>query len=446
MDYDTQLLKQYARTGSERAFRELVERQIHLVNSTALRSVAGDVHLARDVTQEVFTHLARKAASLPDSVVLGGWLHRHTCFTAAKTVRTEIRRRNRERTAMEIDAANENSPPEAHWQQLAPLLDDALNHLSAQDRDAIVLRYLQCRDLRSIGLALGTSEDAAQKRISRALEKLRAFLAGRGITFSSVMLSAAMDAGAATPVPIGLAATISAAALSRAATAKTALTALKTMITSKLSLTAAALVAVAGITAALITNHHSLAADPSAPASSPAITVVPSDAAQGVAAPPAHFTGVAQPPALAAQAQPAPASSSAPAGQSIATASVKIDEPDSALAPTESHSTSVQVFKGVVTTTTTDNGVVQTKTQPIPPSGVLSGTGAISSFAVSSGAAAASFFPIPAGKPISTRVNPDGSTTSTYASPQGGTTEVTVSADGKSRSMKTVSLGPASIP
>jgi hypothetical protein len=121
-----------------------------------------------------------------------------------------------------------------------------------------------------------------------------------------------------------------------------------------------------------------------------------------------------------------------------------IGDPSSASAPNGTYSTSVQVSKGVMTTTTSDNGAVQTKTQPIPASGVISGTGAISSYAVTSGTAAISGFAMPAGKILFSKVNPDGSTTSTYASPQGGTEEVTVSADGKSRSMKSVAFGPAS--
>ena len=298
MNDDTQLLKQYARIGSEQAFGELVERHIQLVNSTALRMVAGDVHLAKDVTQVVFTDLARKAASLPGDLVLGGWLHRHTYFTAAKTVRTEIRRRNRERTAMEINDANESSPPEAHWQQLASVLDDALNHLGAQDRDAIVLRYLQSRDLRSIGLTIGTSEDAAQKRISRALEKLRRFLTHRGITLSGASLATVLDTGASPPVPQGLAASISAAALSGATTANTAstLTILKIMTTSKLSLTLASVVALVGVTAVVVTHMNPVAAD--APV---VVTHVNSVAATVAAAAPT----VANPPMVVA-AVPAP--------------------------------------------------------------------------------------------------------------------------------------------
>jgi len=259
MNDDAQLLRQYVETGSEPAFRELVERHIQMVNATARRMIAGDTHLAQDVTQLVFTDLARKAATLPTDVVLGGWLHRHTCFTAAKAVRTEIRRRTRERTAMELNAVNDSTGASVHWAQVAPVLDDALNRLDAPDRDALVLRFLQQQDLRSVGRALGTSDDTAQKRVTRALEKLRAVLSRRGVAVTSTaLLATSLEAAPFTPVAPGLAALVSAHALSTAAVAGTGLTLLsiKTMITSKLALGLAATVAIAGTTAILVTHSE----------------------------------------------------------------------------------------------------------------------------------------------------------------------------------------------
>jgi DNA-directed RNA polymerase specialized sigma24 family protein len=83
-----QLLAQYAESGSEVAFRDLVTRYVDLVYSAAIRLVNGDTHLAQDVTQTVFADLARMARKLSREVMLGGWLHRHTCFVASKTMRS----------------------------------------------------------------------------------------------------------------------------------------------------------------------------------------------------------------------------------------------------------------------------------------------------------------------------------------------------------------------
>jgi RNA polymerase sigma factor (sigma-70 family) len=218
MSDDTELLHAYLRDGSETAFRELVVRHVPFVLAAARRIVGGDEHLAQDVAQMVFADLAAKAALLPPGVILGGWLHRHTCFSAAKAVRAERRRRVRERTAMELNTINESSAQDSHWLQLAPVLDEALLKLTAVDRDAIILRYFERHDMRAIGEALGITRDAAQKRVLRALDRLRAILAGGGVTFSSALLAAALDGAAVPPVSGVVSSAVSAAALDKAAT------------------------------------------------------------------------------------------------------------------------------------------------------------------------------------------------------------------------------------
>src|SRR5690349_2365427 len=115
-----QLLAEYARTDSDATFRELVSRYVDLVYSTALRLVDGDSHLAEDVTQTVFLDLAGKAATLSPQVMLGGWLHRHTCFVAAKSLRTERRRQSRERQAVEMNALQNDSGSD--FSHVAPML------------------------------------------------------------------------------------------------------------------------------------------------------------------------------------------------------------------------------------------------------------------------------------------------------------------------------------
>jgi len=223
MNDDAQCLDQYLREGSEPAFRKVVERYIALVNSTARRMTGGNVHLAQDITQLVFTDLARKASSLPRGVLLGGWLHRHTCYTALKALRTENRRQKRETIAMELHAINDTSGHDAHWLALAPVLDEALNSLGASDRDVILLRYFQQQDIRSIGQNLGATETAIQKRLGRALEKLRGLLIRRGVTLASAtLLGSTLEAGVVTSVPKEHAATISSKAVA-GATASTGL-------------------------------------------------------------------------------------------------------------------------------------------------------------------------------------------------------------------------------
>src|SRR5687767_12201873 len=103
------LLRDYADTGSDTAFRELVSRYIDLVYSVARRRVDGDTQLAEEISQSVFIDLARKARTLPREILLGGWLHRHTCFVAGTMVRSEQRRRAREKEAVAMNLLHENS-------------------------------------------------------------------------------------------------------------------------------------------------------------------------------------------------------------------------------------------------------------------------------------------------------------------------------------------------
>ncbi len=239
MTNDEQLLHAYARERLESAFNELVARHIDFVYSAALRVVNGDSHLAQDVTQTVFIDLARKAGSLPRGVVLTGWLHRHTWYTAATAVRTERRRQSREQRAMEMRALDDNTRPE--WELVAPYLDESLNQLNPADRDALVLRFLKQQDLRAVGEALGVSDDAAQKRVDRALEKLHVLLKRRGSTLSAAALGTALATEAVTAAPTGLSGSVAATALASAAAASTGAAALsaavlRQVVSSKLHL------------------------------------------------------------------------------------------------------------------------------------------------------------------------------------------------------------------
>jgi RNA polymerase sigma factor (sigma-70 family) len=206
-----QLLADFAQTLSETAFREIVESYLNLVYSTALRLVDGDDHRARDVAQIVFVDFAAKAAELSPEVMLGGWLHRHTCFVAANIMRGERRRLAREREAVEMNLLHENDGLD--FAQVAPLLDETINRLEEADRTAILLRFYEQKDFQAVGLSLDTSEDAARMRVNRALDKLRDLLAQHGIRTTAGALGVVITAHAVQAAPVGLAASISTAVL-----------------------------------------------------------------------------------------------------------------------------------------------------------------------------------------------------------------------------------------
>jgi RNA polymerase sigma factor (sigma-70 family) len=211
---DAQLLREYARQRSEPAFAEIVARHADLVYSAAWRQTASP-ELAREIAQSVFTDLARKAralaGSLPVDASLTGWLYRGTRFAGLTLLRSERRRHAHERHVMEhSNSAHETAPD---WERVGPLLDEAMAELADADREAVLLRYFKNEDFFAVGRALGVTDDAAQKRVSRAVERLREFLAKRGITIGTHGLVVVIAANAVQATPIGLSAAITAAAL-----------------------------------------------------------------------------------------------------------------------------------------------------------------------------------------------------------------------------------------
>jgi RNA polymerase sigma factor (sigma-70 family) len=249
------LLAEYGRNGSDAAFRELVARFVDLVYSTALRLVDGDTHRAEDMTQTVFVNLARKARTLQADVRLGGWLHRDTYFVATTVMRGERRRQTRERQAVEMNTLEDHS--EADFSQVAPLLDEAINELGEADRTAILLRFFEQQDFRAVGQALGSGEDAARMRVTRALDKLHTLLTHRGAALSAAALGTALATEAVTAAPAGLAASVAGAVLaSAAAGGGTTATLVKVMTMTKLKLGLTALV-IAGAATTLVIQHQS---------------------------------------------------------------------------------------------------------------------------------------------------------------------------------------------
>ncbi len=214
MTDDRQLLARYVAEVSEEAFAELTRRYMGLVYSAALRQVRHE-QLAQDVTQVVFANLARKARSIPEGTVLAGWLHRDTRYTALDFLRAEARRLRREQQSVEMNSTN--SDPQPGWEEIRPLLDEALTKLAPADRDALLLRYFEQRDFAGVGAALGASAEAARKRVDRALESLREQLVKRGITTTAAALSGALTAHAVETVPAGLVVSLAAGSAATAA-------------------------------------------------------------------------------------------------------------------------------------------------------------------------------------------------------------------------------------
>src|ERR1039457_6179210 len=205
MNDDMALVREFAASQSEQAFETLVSRRVNRVYAAALRQ-AHDADLAQEITQAVFIILARKAGSLSPKTILSCWLYRTARFAAVDALKIQRRRKLREQEGvMEEVFQNE---PDAAWEQLSPLLDEAMARLRDKDRDAIVLRFFENKSLQEVGAALGLEERAAQKRVARSLEKLRDFFTKRGVIFPAAMIATAVTAHSVQAAPAALVKTI----------------------------------------------------------------------------------------------------------------------------------------------------------------------------------------------------------------------------------------------
>jgi hypothetical protein len=170
-------------------------------------------------------------------------------------MRGERRRQSRERQAAAMNALDSDS--HVKLAAVAPVLDEAIDQLAPEDRTAILLRFFERLDFKSVGEAVGGSEEAARKRVSRALEKLHAFLSHRGVTLSAAGLSAVLGAEAVTAAPVGLAGTIAGAALAGATAGGSTLPFIKLIAMTKIKAGILSIVLIAGVATPLVLQHES---------------------------------------------------------------------------------------------------------------------------------------------------------------------------------------------
>ncbi len=183
------------------AFQRIVERHIDFVYATALRQTS-DPHIAEDITQAVFLLFSQRAHRLKAGTMVKGWLFNATRYVVANYRRAKARRifHEREAAVMRSEIVRED-----HCSDILAHLDDAIGGLSEKDRRVLLLRFFEDMPLAALGRMLGISEDAAKKRVARAVERLRHLLVGRGAAATGASLGAILQASTAQAAPTYLA-------------------------------------------------------------------------------------------------------------------------------------------------------------------------------------------------------------------------------------------------
>lgn len=236
---DITLLRRWAQTGSETAFRTLVERYAPLVWGAVLRKT-NDHDMAEEAVQQVFADLARKAAVLVALArPLAAWLHRAAVYEAVQVLRRELRHRDRMKHYADTDPAAP-SPPDP-WADVRPHLDDAINSLSEADRRVLLLHWFERRTFAEVADHLGCSSAAAQRRGLRALDKLAASLRRRGAIASAAVLAAGLTLQLTPSVPAAVLTTLGSAAAGAAAPVSLLQQCLHAMASAKLTTAAVVL-------------------------------------------------------------------------------------------------------------------------------------------------------------------------------------------------------------
>jgi RNA polymerase sigma factor (sigma-70 family) len=205
---DHLLLSDYARSRSADVFSQLVHRYLDLVYASARRQLR-DAHQAEDVAQAVFMLLAKKAGEIPRDRPLSAWLLATTRYVVANIARADSSRIQREQKVAAMEPQSTSSADEiGAWDDVLPLLDEGLGKLSEPDRHALIFRFFESKTVRQTADELGISEAAAEKRISRAIDRLRGFFSRKGVAITTAGLVVGLSGHLLFETPATLAATI----------------------------------------------------------------------------------------------------------------------------------------------------------------------------------------------------------------------------------------------
>jgi hypothetical protein len=136
------------------------------------------------------------------------WLHKTTRYAAASAIRSRVRRIRHESRAAVLRIEAVPAINAGEWDGRLPMLDELVGRLSRADREVILLRYYRQMAFADVGVQIGTTAEAARKRVDRAVEKLRVIANQSGWALSATLLREGLSRHVVVGPPGGLPARI----------------------------------------------------------------------------------------------------------------------------------------------------------------------------------------------------------------------------------------------
>lgn len=169
------LIRRAAR-GDAEAFRQLVEAYQTPAYRLAARMCGPDS--AEDVTQEAFLAAWRALPEFRGDCRFSTWLYRLVSNAAIDCLRREKKHRDTgDVDDLELPDGGPSPQEQAERSDTRDAVRRALDRLSPEHRQVLLLRFMQELDYGEIARALNVSEGTVKSRINRAKSKLREVLA-----------------------------------------------------------------------------------------------------------------------------------------------------------------------------------------------------------------------------------------------------------------------------
>ncbi|WP_395737943.1 RNA polymerase sigma factor [Prosthecobacter sp.] len=174
METDLHLLSLYHRRGDAAAFHSLMKVHAGMVFAVA-RRITQNAALAEEVVQDTFLALARRGASIQESVA--AWLHHVARQKACNAIRGEQRRQRYEQAAVEVL----HEDKDGSWAEIEPVVDEVLDALPEERRVLLIEHFLEQRTQEEMARRLRLSQSTVSRQIDAALQMLREGLRKKGV-------------------------------------------------------------------------------------------------------------------------------------------------------------------------------------------------------------------------------------------------------------------------